>query len=170
VDESQPTTSIQLRLGDGTRLVAKFNHTHTVGDIRRFVDAYPYEKYTTNIPHDTPVERARIRFACSRVKDENRIAYLYIFENFAFTRISHPATIVHATIRSLVIYFHKVHLTISSARRGAQSYNLMTTFPQKVICCDIQLHARNFRFLDLFISDFAFALFLISNVVFMQNY
>ncbi|KAI9258162.1 hypothetical protein BDA99DRAFT_515406 [Phascolomyces articulosus] len=39
VDASQPTTSIQIRLGDGSRLVAKFNHTHTVGDIRRYIDA-----------------------------------------------------------------------------------------------------------------------------------
>jgi len=39
VDPNQPTTSLQLRLHDGTRLVAKFNHTHTVQDIRNFVDA-----------------------------------------------------------------------------------------------------------------------------------
>jgi len=39
VDESQPTTSIQLRLSDGSRLVAKFNLTHTVGDVRRFIRA-----------------------------------------------------------------------------------------------------------------------------------
>lgn len=38
-DESKETTSIQLRLHDGTRLVAKFNLTQTVGDIRRFVNA-----------------------------------------------------------------------------------------------------------------------------------
>lgn len=31
-------TSLQLRLHDGTRLVAKFNHTHTVGDIRQFIN------------------------------------------------------------------------------------------------------------------------------------
>ena len=31
----QPTTSIQLRLMDGSRMVAKFNLTHTVADIRR---------------------------------------------------------------------------------------------------------------------------------------
>ncbi|KAI7853042.1 ubiquitin-related domain-containing protein [Circinella umbellata] len=39
LDESQPTTSVQIRLGDGSRLVAKFNHTHTVNDIRRYIDA-----------------------------------------------------------------------------------------------------------------------------------
>ncbi|CAG8538659.1 414_t:CDS:10 [Paraglomus occultum] len=39
VDESLPTTSIQVRLGDGTRMVARFNHTHTIGDIRNFINA-----------------------------------------------------------------------------------------------------------------------------------
>jgi UBX domain-containing protein 1 len=38
VDESQPTTSLQIRLYDGTRLVAKFNHTNTIADIRNFVE------------------------------------------------------------------------------------------------------------------------------------
>lgn len=37
VDESKPTTSIQIRLADGTRLVSKFNHDSTVGDIRNVV-------------------------------------------------------------------------------------------------------------------------------------
>jgi UBX domain-containing protein 1 len=32
-------TSLQLRLHDGTRLVAKFNHSHTVGDIRQFINS-----------------------------------------------------------------------------------------------------------------------------------
>ncbi|KAG0526158.1 hypothetical protein BDA96_06G121400 [Sorghum bicolor] len=39
VDDSQPFTSIQLRLADGTRMVARFNLHHTVGDIRSFIDA-----------------------------------------------------------------------------------------------------------------------------------
>ncbi|KAK6352624.1 hypothetical protein TWF730_009443 [Orbilia blumenaviensis] len=39
VDSSAPTTSLQIRLGDGTRLVSRFNHTHTVGDIYAFVNA-----------------------------------------------------------------------------------------------------------------------------------
>lgn len=37
VDDSKETTTLQLRLADGTRLVAKFNVDQTVGDIRRFV-------------------------------------------------------------------------------------------------------------------------------------
>lgn len=58
VDQSQPTTSIQLRLADGTRyvslppspkgtpaddttnrMVCRMNLTHTVGDIRNFINA-----------------------------------------------------------------------------------------------------------------------------------
>lgn len=38
VDETLPSTSIQLRLSDGTRMVAKFNNHHTVDDIRAFID------------------------------------------------------------------------------------------------------------------------------------
>ncbi|XP_020265510.1 plant UBX domain-containing protein 4-like [Asparagus officinalis] len=37
-DDSRPTTSIQLRLADGSRTVARFNTDHTVGDIRAFID------------------------------------------------------------------------------------------------------------------------------------
>ncbi|PPQ70341.1 hypothetical protein CVT24_013002 [Panaeolus cyanescens] len=39
VDQSQPTTSIQIRLADGTRMVCRMNLTHTVGDIRNFINA-----------------------------------------------------------------------------------------------------------------------------------
>ncbi|WOK95114.1 hypothetical protein Cni_G03821 [Canna indica] len=39
VDDSFPSTSIQLRLADGTRMVARFNTYHTIGDIRAFIDA-----------------------------------------------------------------------------------------------------------------------------------
>jgi UBX domain-containing protein 1 len=39
VDQSQPTTSIQLRLADGTRMVCRMNLSHTVGDIRNFINA-----------------------------------------------------------------------------------------------------------------------------------
>ena len=39
VDESQPTLSLQIRLGDGTRLPARFNTTHTIGDVYSFINA-----------------------------------------------------------------------------------------------------------------------------------
>lgn len=37
VDESTPTLQLQIRLGDGSRLVSRFNTTHTVGDVYDFV-------------------------------------------------------------------------------------------------------------------------------------
>lgn len=39
VDESQPTSSVQIRLPDGSRMVVKVNHGHTVGDVRTYLAA-----------------------------------------------------------------------------------------------------------------------------------
>jgi len=38
VDTSAPTITLQIRLGDGTRLSSRFNTTHTIGDVYGFVD------------------------------------------------------------------------------------------------------------------------------------
>ncbi|KDR72801.1 hypothetical protein GALMADRAFT_252068 [Galerina marginata CBS 339.88] len=46
VDQSKPTTSIQIRLADGTRMVCRMNLTHTVGDIRNFINASRPENLT----------------------------------------------------------------------------------------------------------------------------
>ncbi len=46
VDASQPTLSLQIRLGDGTRLPARFNTTHTIGDVYEFVTAANAESRT----------------------------------------------------------------------------------------------------------------------------
>ena len=37
VNDSEPTTTIQIRLHDGTRIQQVFNHTHTVGDVYNWV-------------------------------------------------------------------------------------------------------------------------------------
>jgi UBX domain-containing protein 1 len=39
VNESQPTVTLQIRLGDGTQLRSRFNTTHTIGDVYAFVNA-----------------------------------------------------------------------------------------------------------------------------------
>lgn len=39
VDSSQPVTSLQIRTANGSRLTAKFNHTHTVADVRSYIDS-----------------------------------------------------------------------------------------------------------------------------------
>ncbi|EIM80620.1 SEP-domain-containing protein [Stereum hirsutum FP-91666 SS1] len=46
VDQSKPTTSVQIRLADGTRLVCRMNLSHTVGDIRNFINAARPENLT----------------------------------------------------------------------------------------------------------------------------
>ncbi|XP_062229327.1 plant UBX domain-containing protein 4-like [Phragmites australis] len=39
VDDSLPSTSLQIRFADGSRLVARFNTSHTIDDVRTFIDA-----------------------------------------------------------------------------------------------------------------------------------
>ncbi|KAK0579232.1 hypothetical protein LWI29_023184 [Acer saccharum] len=39
VDENLPSTSIQIRLSDGTRIIAHFNLHHTINNIHGFIDA-----------------------------------------------------------------------------------------------------------------------------------
>ncbi|KDQ07832.1 hypothetical protein BOTBODRAFT_38519 [Botryobasidium botryosum FD-172 SS1] len=39
VDQSLPSTSLQIRLADGTRMVTRINLSHTVGDVRRLINA-----------------------------------------------------------------------------------------------------------------------------------
>jgi UBX domain-containing protein 1 len=39
VNESEPTVTLQIRLGDGTRLQSRFNTSHTIGDVYSFVNA-----------------------------------------------------------------------------------------------------------------------------------
>lgn len=46
VDDSQPIVSLQIRLGDGTRLAARFNTSHTIGDVYSFVTASNAESRT----------------------------------------------------------------------------------------------------------------------------
>ncbi|CAL5039521.1 unnamed protein product [Urochloa decumbens] len=39
VDDSLPSTSLQIRFADGSRMVARFNTSHTISDVRAFIDA-----------------------------------------------------------------------------------------------------------------------------------
>ncbi|BGP20220.1 hypothetical protein JCM10213_005926 [Rhodosporidiobolus nylandii] len=39
VDRNEPMTQVQVRLRNGERMVATFNLTHTIGDIRRYINA-----------------------------------------------------------------------------------------------------------------------------------
>ncbi|XP_053620420.1 NSFL1 cofactor p47 isoform X2 [Plodia interpunctella] len=37
LDNNQPQTNIQFRLADGSRLTGRFNHSHTIADLRQYV-------------------------------------------------------------------------------------------------------------------------------------
>lgn len=72
VDESKPVTTIQLRLGDGTRLVVKVNLDHTVADLRGLVaesrpDGRAFVLQTTfpsrELPDGETVEQAGLKNA-----------------------------------------------------------------------------------------------------------
>ena len=39
IDESAPTVTLQIRLGDGSRVQSRFNTTHTIGDVYAYVHA-----------------------------------------------------------------------------------------------------------------------------------
>eukprot|EP00118_Oscarella_pearsei_P025745 m.308695 g.308695 ORF g.308695 m.308695 type:complete len:370 (+) comp44524_c0_seq1:28-1137(+) len=52
LDESQPVTTLQIRLAHGSRLTQKFNHCHSIRDVRDFIDSSspsgsPYVLMTT---------------------------------------------------------------------------------------------------------------------------
>lgn len=57
------TTTLQLRLADGTRQVAEFNLTHTVGDIRRFIRAAQ--------PHGPSSYRLATAFPAATLDDDS---------------------------------------------------------------------------------------------------
>ncbi|CAK9783359.1 SEP-domain-containing protein [Cutaneotrichosporon oleaginosum] len=72
VDASKPTTNVQVRLADGSRLVVRVNLTHTVGDLRNYIDAArptdrEYILQTTFPPRELPdnetVEQAKLQNA-----------------------------------------------------------------------------------------------------------
>lgn len=37
LQESEPSTNVQIRLADGSRLIGRFNHTHTIGHLRQYI-------------------------------------------------------------------------------------------------------------------------------------
>ncbi|GAA5824062.1 hypothetical protein JCM3770_004946 [Rhodotorula araucariae] len=70
VDRTQPTTQLQVRLRNGDRMVATFNQTHTVGDIRSYINASrpgeattPYVLQTTFPTRDLTDDGATLKDA-----------------------------------------------------------------------------------------------------------
>lgn len=66
VDSSQPTLTLRIQLANGTRLPAKFNTTHTVGDVYDFIGrAYPGSSerawvLATTFPNKDHTEKSQV--------------------------------------------------------------------------------------------------------------
>ncbi|KDE08574.1 hypothetical protein MVLG_01347 [Microbotryum lychnidis-dioicae p1A1 Lamole] len=69
VDPSQPTTTLQIRLRSGERMVARFNHTHTVGDIRAYINASQPGQATANYALQTPFPSRDLTDDSKTIKD-----------------------------------------------------------------------------------------------------
>ena len=43
--DANPVANIQVRLADGSRLIVKLNHSHTVSDLRSYINTARYHFY-----------------------------------------------------------------------------------------------------------------------------
>ncbi|KAH8814622.1 hypothetical protein DL96DRAFT_1752964 [Flagelloscypha sp. PMI_526] len=73
VDTSKPTTSVQVRLADGTRMVARMNHDHTVLDLRNFINASRPENLTRPYTIGTTFPNRTLEDDAATIKDAGLI-------------------------------------------------------------------------------------------------
>ena len=73
IDSSEPTTNLQIRLGDGRRLISTFNHSHTVGDLYSFVEASGPESRSRNFVLQTTFPRKELQDRTQTLKDASLI-------------------------------------------------------------------------------------------------
>lgn len=69
VNSSEPTTSIQIRLSDGSRLVGSFNHTHTIADVRNFINVSRPQYESANYSLLTTFPSKELSDSSQTVKD-----------------------------------------------------------------------------------------------------
>lgn len=69
VNPTVPVTTLQIRLGDGTRLVSRFNHTHTVGDVYSFVNSASLESRSRNYVLQTTFPNKELNNHGQTIKD-----------------------------------------------------------------------------------------------------
>ncbi|KAL2825941.1 P-loop containing nucleoside triphosphate hydrolase protein [Aspergillus cavernicola] len=86
VDESQPAVTLQIRLGDGTRLTSRFNTSHTIGDVYEFVTAASPQSQTrpwillTTFPSKELSDRAAVLGDLAEFKRGGVLPSSYITE------------------------------------------------------------------------------------------
>ena len=73
IDESQPSVSLQIRLGDGTRLVSRFNTSTTIGDVYEFVHASNPESQTRSWILMTTFPSMELSDKSAKLEDTNEL-------------------------------------------------------------------------------------------------
>lgn len=73
VDDSQPTVSLQIRLGDGTRLASRFNTSNTIEDIYTFVQASNSESRTRNWTLMTTFPSKELADKSAKIEDTSEL-------------------------------------------------------------------------------------------------
>lgn len=69
VNPTVPVTTLQIRLGDGTRLISRFNHTHTIGDVYGFVNSASLESRNRNYVLQTTFPNKELSDHGQTIKD-----------------------------------------------------------------------------------------------------
>ncbi|UYV62806.1 NSFL1C [Cordylochernes scorpioides] len=108
LNPDQPTTNIQIRLADGSRVVIRCNHTHTLADIRQYIVTYP-----STLSLSSPY--------C--------LLHLYLSIHFCMK----PLTAPHP-----LLCFQSSLTSVSSARPeyGSQLFSLVTQYPMRELSDD----------------------------------
>ncbi|KAM0750267.1 SEP-domain-containing protein [Meredithblackwellia eburnea MCA 4105] len=78
VDTTQPTTQLQIRLRDGSRMVGRFNHTHTVGDVRRYINSANPGQAATNYVLQTTFPSRDLTDDAATLKDANLLGSVIV--------------------------------------------------------------------------------------------
>ncbi|KAL8293351.1 hypothetical protein RQP46_000052 [Phenoliferia psychrophenolica] len=78
VDPDAPTTNLQIRLRDGTRMVARFNHSHTVGDIRNYINASNPGQAATSYALQTTFPSRDLTDDSATLKDANLLGSVVV--------------------------------------------------------------------------------------------
>lgn len=69
VDESQPTTNLQIRLADGSRLSARFNQNHTIDNVRQYITTARPQYATQNFALMTTFPPKELADGSQSIKD-----------------------------------------------------------------------------------------------------
>ncbi|UYV62807.1 NSFL1C [Cordylochernes scorpioides] len=132
LNPDQPTTNIQIRLADGSRVVIRCNHTHTLADIRQYIVTYPSTlslscMCTTFLGHHLKITLALYHTLLPGAH------YCLLHLNLSIHFCMKPLTAPHP-----LLCFQSSLTSVSSARPeyGSQLFSLVTQYPMRELSDD----------------------------------